>query len=378
MGSRMALNIRALEATDTLPFIKSQWLFYKNDPFWVPPLIMDRKKLLNQAKNPIYKHTQIQLFLAEDNGKVVGRIAAIKNGNHLATHHDDVGFFGFFECVNNQEVANALFRAAEEWLRKQGVRYSRGPVNPSLNDEAGLLVKGFDGPPIVLMTYNPEYYAALIEGAGYQKEKDLYAYWLDPEKYRSEKMQRMIEAIKQRNGITFRSVDFKNKAQFAKDVELIKQMYNTAWQPNWGFVKMTDDEFAFLAADLKQIADPRFVFFVEVKGQAAGFILGLPNINQALIHNKRGGIVGGVWNLLTRKKQVNQLRIIVMGVLPQYQRTGADAALYHEIGSRGFTWNLKGAEASWILEDNDMMNKGLSQTMQAEHYRTYRVYQKTL
>lgn len=374
----MALNIRALEPKDTLPFIKSQWLFYKNDPFWVPPLIMDRQKLLNQGKNPLYKHTQIQLFLAERDGTVVGRIAAIKNGNHLATHNDDVGFFGFFECVNDQEVANALFRAAEEWLRKHGVQHSRGPVNPSLNDEAGLLVQGFDGPPIVLMTYNPPYYAQLIERAGYAKAKDLYAYWLRPDTYRSPKMERLIEAIKERNGITFRSIDFKNKAQFAKDVELIKEMYNTAWQPNWGFVKMTDEEFTFLAADLKQIADPRFVFFVEVKGQPAGFILGLPDINQALIHNKRGGIIGGVWNLLTRKKQVNQLRIIVMGVLPQYQRTGADTALYHEIGRRAFSWGLKGAEASWILEDNEMMNKGLSHTMQAEHYRTYRLYQKQL
>lgn len=374
----MGLNIRALDPADTLPFIKSQWLFYKNDPHWVPPLIMDRQKLLNQTKNPLYKHTQIQLFLAEQDGRVVGRIAAIKNGNHLATHHDNVGFFGFFECINDQQVANALFNAAETWLREHGVAFSRGPVNPSLNDEAGLLVDGFDGPPIVLMTYNPPYYATLIEGAGYQKAKDLYAYWLDPDKYRSPKMERLIDAIKQRNGITFRSVDFKNKAQFAKDVELIKQMYNTAWQPNWGFVKMTDDEFAFLAADLKQIADARFVFFVEVKGEPAGFILGLPNINQALIHNKRGGIVGGIWNLLTRKKQINQLRIIVMGVLPQFQRTGADTALYHEIGRRGFSWNLKGAEASWILEDNEMMNKGLSHTMQAELYRTYRLYQKAL
>ena len=374
----MALNIRALEATDTLPFVKSQWLFYKNDPHWVPPLIMDRQKLLNQTKNPLYKHTQIQLFLAEQDGRVVGRIAAIKNGNHLATHNDSVGFFGFFECINDQQVANALFNAAETWLREHGVAYSRGPVNPSLNDEAGLLVDGFDGPPIVLMTYNPPYYANLIEGAGYQKAKDLYAYWLDPDKYRSPKMERLIDAIKERNGITFRSVDFKNKVQFTKDVELIKQMYNTAWQPNWGFVKMTDDEFAFLAADLKQIADARFVFFVEVKGEPAGFILGLPDINQALIHNKRGGIVGGIWNLLTRKKQINQLRIIVMGVLPQFQRTGADTALYHEIGRRGFSWKLKGAEASWILEDNEMMNKGLSHTMQAELYRTYRLYQKTL
>lgn len=377
-GVHMAVSVRALQATDTLPFIKSQWMFYKNDPHWVAPLIMDRKKLLNQSKNPLYKHTEMQLFVAEENGQIVGRIAAIKNGNHLATHHDDVGFFGFFECTNNQAVADALFAEAEKWLRARGLKHIRGPVNPSLNDECGLLVDGFDGPPIVLMTYNPPYYADLIERSGYDKVKDLYAYWLEMAKYRSEKMMRLVDVIKQRNQITFRSVDFKNKAQFDKDVELIKQMYNTAWQPNWGFVKMTDEEFAFLASDLKQIANPEYVFFVEVKGQPAGFILALPDINQALIHNKKGGLLGGVWNLLTRKKQINRLRIIVMGVLPQFQRSGADTAMYHEIGVRGHKNGIVGAEASWILEDNEMMNKGLTHTMQADHYRTYRLYQKAL
>lgn len=374
----MAVRVRALDASDTMPFIKSQWQFYKNDPNWVPPMIMDRKKLLNQQKNPLYKHTQMQLFLAEDGGAVVGRIAAILNGNHLATHADGVGFFGFFESINSQEVANALFAAAEQWLRAKGALYARGPVNPSLNDECGLLVEGFEGPPVVLMTYNPPYYATLIEQAGYAKVKDLYAYWLTSGLYQSEKMMRLIELIKQRNQITFRNVDFKNKAQFTKDVDLIKQMYNSAWQPNWGFVKMTDEEFEFLANDLKQIANPDYVFFVEVKGKPAGFILGLPDINQALIHNKKGGLIGGIWSLLTRKKEINRIRIIVLGVLPEYQRSGADTALYHEIGIRGDKHGITGGEASWILEDNEMMNRGLAHTMQAKQYRTYRLFEKAL
>ncbi len=376
--THMSFKIRALEASNTLPFIKCQWSFYKDDPHWVPPIIADRQKLLNQKVNPLYKHTKMQLFVAERNGTIVGRIAAIVNGNHLATHHDDVGFFGYFESIHDQGVATGLFAAAEQWLRDNGVRHSRGPVNPSLNDECGLLVHGFDGPPLVLMTYNPPYYADLIEGAGYSKVKDLYAYWLSKDLYRSEKMVRLINAIKERNQITFRNVDFKNKDQFRKDVALIEEMYNTAWQPNWGFVKMTDEEFQFLAADLKNIATPDFVFFVEVKGQPAGFILALPDINQALIHNHNGGFLSGVWHLLSKRKRINRIRIIVLGVLPQFQKTGADTALYHEIGERGNRLGMVGAEASWILEDNEMMNKGLTQTMKADRYRTYRLYEKPL
>jgi GNAT superfamily N-acetyltransferase len=374
----MSLSIRALKPSETTTFIKSQWLFYKDDPFWVPAVVADRQKLLNIKKNPIYKHTQIQLFVAEREGTIVGRIAAIKNGNHLETHHDGAGFFGFFECVQDQGVASALFAAAERWLRDHGVKLSRGPVNPSMNDESGLLVHGFDGPPVFLMTYNPPYYADLIEGAGYHKVKDLYAYWVPAGVYRGEKMMRLIEAIKQRNQITYRNVDFKNKEQFWKDVELIKQMYNTAWQPNWGFVKMTDEEFRFLADDLKQVADPEFVFFVEVKGRPAGFILALPDVNQALIHNRRGSLLGAGYQLTAKRKRINRIRIIVLGVLPEFQRSGADTALYHEIGERGMRKGMVGAEASWILEDNEMMNKGLTHTMQADRYRTYRLYERAL
>ena len=374
----MSLSITALDPKQTTRFIKSQWLFYKDDPNWVPPLIMDRKKLLDQKKNPFYQHAEMQLFVAEQDGKIVGRIAAIINHNHNVTHKDKVGFFGFFECINDQGVATSLFTAAEQWLRERGMTDIRGPVNPSMNDESGLLVDGFDGPPVILMTYNPPYYGALIEGAGFSKAKDLYAYLIRQETYRSEKLLRLADRIKERNGITFRNVNLKNKAQFTKDVADIKHIYNVAWEDNWGFVKMTDDEFDFLAADLKQIADPEYIFFAEVKGKLAGFILCLPDINQSLIHNKKGGLLGGVFHLLTKQKKINLLRIVVLGVLPEYRKLGVDAAMYHEIGLRGEPRGIKAGEASWILEDNEMMNRGLTQIMNGERYRTYRVYQKQL
>lgn len=374
----MSVKIIALEPGDTTRFIKSQWAFYNGDPNWVPPLIMDRKKLLNVNKNPFYKHAEMQLFLAERNGTVVGRIAAIVNDRHNEEHHDKVGFFGFFECEADQQTASALFDAAGTWLKARGMTDIRGPVNPSMNDESGLLIDGFDGPPVVLMTYNPPYYAGLIEGAGLTKIKDLHAYLIRQETFRSEKLLRLAELIKQRNGITFRSINLKDKAQFRADVDMVKKIYNDAWEKNWGFVKMTDEEFEFMAADLKQIADPDYVFFAEIKGKVAGFILCLPDINRSLIHNKRGGILGGIYHLLTKAKKIDLLRIVILGVLPEYRRLGIDAAMYHEIGRRGELKGIRAGEASWILEDNEMMIRGLTQVMHSERYRTYRLYQKPL
>ncbi|MBI2793914.1 MAG: GNAT family N-acetyltransferase [Ignavibacteria bacterium] len=374
----MSFKVRALRPSETMLFIKSQWAFYKDDPHWVPPLLMDRKKLLNTKVNPFFRHAEIQLFVAEQNNRIVGRIAAITNAMHNATHHDRVGFFGFFESIHDQGVATALFTAAEQWLRDKGMDTIRGPVNPSMNDECGLLVHGFDGPPVVLMSYNPPYYVNLIEDAGFGKAKDLYAYRVTQETYRSDKLKRIFDALIERKKITFRSIDFKDKHQYRRDVELIKHMYNTAWQPNWGFVKMTDEEFDFLANDLKQIADSSLVFFAEIMGVPAGFILALPDINQVLIRNRKGRILKGALLLLTQSKKIDFLRILVLGVLPEFQKSGVDAAMYSEIGTRGLKRGIVGAEASWILEDNEMMNRGLTTTMNGDRYRTYRIYEKRI
>jgi GNAT superfamily N-acetyltransferase len=375
------MNIKitpVLTKSDKSRFIKSQWLFYKNDPYWVPPLLMDREKTLNTEKNPFYKHSEIQLFLAESDDKIVGRIAAIVNDNHNATHHDKVGFFGFFECIDNQEVANALFKAAEEWLRKHGMNVMRGPENPSMNDEIGLLIEGFDSSPVLLMTYNPEYYIKLVENAGLDKAKDLYAYQLVHQDYASDKMKRLQNMIRERNNITIREVNFKNKAQFHKDVDTIKEIYNSAWVPNWGFVKWTNEEFDFIAADLKLFVDPRLALIAECNGKIAGFALALPNINESLIHNKSGGTLGALWHMKTKKNKVEYIRIIALGIMPEFQKTGVDSVLYYELGERGHNSGKKFGEASWVLEDNTMMNRGLTVTMNGKLYKKYRLYDKAI
>ena len=374
----MSLKVRAIGKDEYNKFIDCQWSFYKDDPNWVPPLKMDRQKLLDEKKNPFYKHARMQLFVAEQDGKIVGRIGAIVNDNHNKTHNDKVGFWGFYESINDQGVTTALFSAAEQWLRDQGMTHARGPVSPSINDETGLLIHGFDSPPVILMTYNPMYYGQLIEGAGYDKIKDLYAYRILPETYRSEKLERLVDRINTRNNVTFRDVDLKDKAQYNRDVAEIRDIFNRAWSKNWGFVAFTDEEIEFLGDDLKQIADPRLAFFVETNGKTAGFILGLPDINQVLIHNKKGGILGALWHMVTKKSKIDKVRVVIMGVYPEYRRLGLDASMYHEIGNRRDDSGYKEAEAGFILEDNDMMNRGLTQTMNAERSKVYRIYEKEL
>lgn len=375
----MQFNIITVkEQTDVLRFVKSQWNFYKGDKYFVPPIIADRLKLLNTEKNPFYKHAELQLFLAVSGDEVIGRIAAITNENHNITHNDKVGFFGFFECIDNQEVANALFKKTAEWLVAHGKNVMRGPVNPSFNDEIGLLVDGFDGPPRIMMLYNPPYYIDLIEKAGFAKAHDLYAYLLKNKDYASDKMKRLQNVIRERNKLIIRKVNFKNKKQFYLDVKAIKEIYNAAWQPNWGFVKATDEEFDFLAADLKQVAEPELTLLAYINDQPVGFALALPDINQCLIYNKSGSLLGAIWHMLTKKKKIDICRIITLGVIPDYQKTGIDSVLYWEVGERAHKIGIDMGEASWILDDNTMMNRGLQTTMHGTIYKTYRIYDKNL
>jgi len=364
--------------SDKMKFIKSQWNFYKNDKNFVPPIIADRKNILNTKKNPFYEHSEIQLFLAERGGEVIGRIAAITNENHNKEHNDNIGFFGFFECVNEQEVADALFAECEKWLRAKGKDAIRGPENPSQNDDCGLLYKGLDMPSVIMMPYNPEYYIGLIENYGFKKVQDLFAYLLKIDTFVTEKMERMDRIIRERYKVEMKTVDFKHKKQFLQDLETIKSIYNCAWVPNWGFVKMTDKEMDHLANDLKLIADPNLAFFIYSKGKVAGFALALPDINQVLKFNKKGGMLGALWHLKTKKKRINLVRIIILGILPEFQRMGLDSCLYYEFLKKGLDGGYMKGEASWILEDNEKMNRGLTQTMNAEHYKTYRIFQKSI
>lgn len=355
-------------------FIKMVWPLYRNYPNWVPPLLLDRRMILDTKKNPFYRHAEIELFLAYRNNEIVGRIAAIINHNHNKFHEENIGFFGFFESINDQTIATALLEKAKVWLKEKGVDAIRGPVNPSTNDDVGILVEGFDKPPAVMMPYNPEYYDTLIAGAGLEKVKDLYSYYVEESQVMSGKLPRVMEKLKERESFTIRQLNMKD---FKTELNRVKTVYNNAWSKNWGFVPMTDEEFDHLADSLKQIVDPRIVLFAEKDNEPIGFALSVPDINQILIHNKKGRLIPGAIRLLWNKKKINFVRIIVLGVILQYQRSSAGALLFYETAVRGIKNGYVHGEAGWVLENNVMMNRA-AEFLNAKRYKTYRLYEAPL
>jgi hypothetical protein len=367
------INIRVVSSKkDLMQFIKLQWKIYKDDPYWVPPLIMDRKKLLNREKNPFYKHAEMEMFLAEKDGEVVGRISAIKNDLHNKYHNDKVGFFGFFECINDQVVANALFNKAKEWLKSKGCDEMRGPANPSSNDEYAMLLEGFEDEPRLLMTYNPKYYLDLCDNYGFKKAKDLNAYKISNEKItKSEKLKRVAEIATKRSGIIISQLDMKN---FRKEIDKVKYVYNKAWAPNWGFVPLTEEELDAMAEDLKPLVEPSLVLFGEINGETVGFSLVMLDYNTVFKEMNGRLFPFNFIKLKTLKKNIRWARIITLGIIPEFQKRGLDSVFYWEIVNRAQKLGIYLGEASWILEDNEMMNRG-AEVMNGELYKKYRMYE---
>jgi GNAT superfamily N-acetyltransferase len=355
-------------------FVRFPWRIYDGNPYWVPPLLVDRRKLISKEKNPFYAHADAEFFLAHRNGQIVGRIGAIVNHLHNEIHNERTGFFGFFESIDDPAVASALFDAAEAWLSVRGMTAMRGPVSPSINDEVGLLVDGFDRPPVVLMPYNPSYYAALLESRGLHKVKDLHSYSVSHETVFTDKLKRVSDMVRKREGLTFRSLNMKD---FANEVRRIKMLYNRAWQKNWGAVPMTDAEFDAMAKDLRPVVNPDLVILAEYKGEPIGFSLSLPDLNIAFKHNKRGFFLPGLFALYRYRKKINLVRIIVLGVLPEYLKSGAGAVLFYETALRGVSHGYIYGEAGWVLEDNVMMVRA-AEFLNGRRIKTYRIYEKPL
>lgn len=370
----MSITIRQVSSkSDLNRFIRFPWKIYKGNPNWVPPLIIDMKTRLSPKKNPYFAHSRAKYFLAYRNSEIVGRIAATVNVNYNKFHNENIGFFGFFESIDDQAVADSLFEAAANYLREEKADAMRGPANFSSNDDWGLLFDGFDKPPVVLMPYNPRYYIGLLEGYGFIKAMDLYAYWMDKHEM-TNRLIRTAELLKKRSKILFRKIDI---ARFREEVELVRQIYNAAWEKNWGFVPMTEREFDHIAKDMKLILDPELVIIAEDKGKPVGFSLGLPNINQALIHLNGRLFPTGLFKLLHYKKKIHQVRVLTMGVIPEYRNRGIDAVFYYETFKNGTAKGYDSGEFSWVLENNEAMNKAAS-NMGAKLYKTYRIYEYNL
>jgi hypothetical protein len=359
---------------DVMKFIKMPWQIYKDDPNWVPPLIIDRKKLLDKTHNPFFKHAEMEMFLAYKDGELCGRIAAIPNENHNKFHEDNMGFFGFFEAENDPEIAKALLDTAKNWVKEKGKNGMFGPMNPSTNDETGLLVDGFDTPPFIMMTYNPPYYKDLYEGYGLEKAKDLLAWFWDIRGVEfPEKLVKIADVAKRRSGIKLRNLKLKD---LRSELELVLEVYNNAWSKNWGFVPMTKEEILHAADDLKQIADEDYLFIAEKDGKPVAFSVTLPNINEVLIKIKNGKLFPtGIFKLLTGIKKTKSVRVLMLGVVKELQNAGLGPLFYLESFKVGQRKGIIGGEFSWILEDNIAMNKG-AEAMGATISKTYRVYQQ--
>lgn len=335
-------------------FIQFPFTLYADCKSWVPPLRLDTSTLINPKKNAFFAHGDMQLFLARDeNNKVVGRIAAIKNGMHLQKYNDGVGFFGFFETVNDVEVANALFDAAAEWLRSQGLNKMRGPANPSLNDVAGLLVDGFNKQPSILMPYNLGYYEGLLQEYGFQKVMTMWAYYAHTKLLKTEKMARGCDLILRKWPSL--SVRYLDMSRFQEEARLILDIFNDAWSDNWGHVSMTEGEFQQMAKELKQILDPRLAIIIEDDGHAVGFAVSLPDMNYAFKTLKSGRLLPtGLLKLLflATSGVIREIRMPLMGVRKSHHGKGLDAMLVYETYKSAMEIGVLGCEMSWVLDNN--------------------------
>jgi len=355
-------------------FIRLPWSLYRDDPNWVPPLIRDMHTVLDRSKHPFHRHSEVQPFLALRDGVPAGRITAIRNRNHEAFHEEPVGFFGFFESGEEAGVASALFDAAAEWLRSRGLRTMRGPTSFSTNETAGFLIEGFDGPPMVMMPYNPPSYPALAVEYGFEPAKTLRAYMIDDQRPPA-RLVRAEKIIKRRSRIRVRPLDM---SRFDRELETVRRIYNAAWEKNWGFVPMTDEEIDFMAKELKPILDPTLALFAETPdGEAIGFALGLPNFNQVLSHMDGKLFPLGLLKALWYRRKIYQMRAITLGLIEEYRGKGIDTLLYVALIRNAAARGITECEQSWILEENEKM-WGVLERLGARLYRRYRLFDYAL
>jgi len=352
---------------------------YAADPSFVAPIRSDLAKVF-QDDNPFFRHGEMQLFFAHRGGKDVGRIAAVLDRNHNEFHGEKAAFFGFFESEDDPAVAGKLLEAAAVWGRERKMAILRGPTNPTLNDEAGLLVDGFDSPPVVMMTYNPPHYAALIEGAGFRKAKDLLAFWFPLEEKPLERLTRVGERFRKRSPeIRVRNV---RRSGLERDLGKIRQVYNEAWEKNWGFVPMTSEEMDFMAARLKPLLVPELLWIGEAPRpdgslEPIAFMLMLPDYNVAIAPTRGKLLPFGWLRFLLARRRIRTVRVVTLGVKTPWRQSGIQSIMMADslrfLLKRGYT----GAEVSWLLEDNELVIAAV-RLWGGKLYKTYRIYEKAL
>lgn len=356
-------------------FLEFPYSHYEEDEHWIAPLRMEQKKLIDREKNAFYNNGNIAMFLAEQNGKVCGRIAAIEDHRFNDFHDSEIGFFGFFECIDDESVAKLLFKVATDWLAEKGYTDVLGPSNPSMMDEIGILIDGFQFDPSIMMPYHKPYYDKLIKSAGLEKEMDMFAFRVTQETVSFDRMYRAEEIVKRRYPrLRIREVDLKNIEQ---EVETVRKIFNEAWKDNWGFIPLTEEELAATANDFKMILDPKVAHIAEIGGEPIAFSIALPDLNQVLKKMDGNLFPFGIFKLLWHKRNINRIRTALMGVMPQYQGKGIDALLHKEAILNGREVGYKSSELSWVLETNTNMIR-VAERLGAKIEKTYRMYRKEL
>jgi GNAT superfamily N-acetyltransferase len=356
-------------------FVNFPYQHYAGDEHWIAPLKMEQKKLIDEEDNPFFKNGDIALFLAEQNGEVCGRIAAIQDRRYNEHHNNKTGFFGFFECIDDQSVANLLFKVAEDWLKERGHTDVLGPANPSMMDEVGILVDGFEYKPSIMMPYHKPYYDDLIKNTGLTKEMDMYAYRVTQGNVNMDRMYRAEEIVRRRlPKLRIREIDVD---QLDDEVQIVRRIFNKAWSGNWGFIPLTKKELQDLASDLKLILDPKIAHIAEIDGEPVAFSIALPDLNQALKHMDGTLFPTGIFKLLWHRRNIDRIRTALMGVDPEYQGKGIDALLHKEAILNGKEIGYRSSELSWVLESNKSMIR-VAEKIGGYVEKTYRMYSKEL
>jgi GNAT superfamily N-acetyltransferase len=363
---------RVVTARQKRQFLDLPWTLYRDDPNWIPPLRGDHKELVGYKPHPFYARNAIQTFLAYRDGEVCGRIAAILNQGHNAQYNERRGFFGFFDCRDDQEAANGLFDAVRKWFAEQDIHCLRGPTNPSLNYEVGLLIDGFDSPPTFMMTYNRPYYVKLVENYGFRKAQDLYAFWgeIDMLPKIAQKLQPIAEQIIERFNVKLRSMD---TSRFVEDVEMFLEIYNRSLVNTWGFVPMSSGEVRRMAGGLRYVIIPEMAVAAEIDGRVVGVSFGLPDYNPRIKEINGRLFPFGFVHLLRNRQAIKRIRLISTNVLPEYQRMGVGLVMLHGLAPKAIAWGIEEAEFSWVLESNSLSFGSLKKGG-AKITKTYRVY----
>ena len=370
----MPLEIRELDESALGAFVAFPYRLFKKHPYWTGELKKDVRHLLALG-HPFWRHGERRLFMAFREGVPAGRIAAIINSKHNAFHSEKCGFFGFFDCEEDGEAAAALFNSAVEWLKTKGMDKIRGPVNPSTNETCGLLIEGYDSPPMVMTPYNPPYYAGMIEACGFSKSKDLYAFQAFTRNGFPERMEKIVNRMARGGRIKLELVNTRRLNDALAD---LKDIYNSAWDKNWGFVPMTNEEIDEMARGLKPLLRPEYLYFARVEGKPAGFVLLLPDFNVAL----KG--VNGALNplnilpfLYRMFTPINRGRLLALGVKKEFRGRGIELLLIKQAFASAAKMGWEYGDLSWTLEDNDLINNVIT-AAGGKVYKKFRIYEKTI